>query len=185
MKKILSILAMSTLLIFGLSGCGSDIDIVKDGVVEYDDSIGVGDAFDNWKECKDSEWTEWVTDNKKRIVQFNCNVNYDKTEDTVRKYLTKEKNYSQENAEKLVQKYVPTAFQYIFQFTVKKDDTFELSYAGNKLAYKNGQKSENTLDMSRIINKVYKNSTDFDKDYEKMEGLEAFYFYTGLQHMSN
>jgi hypothetical protein len=55
-----------------ISGCGSNVDKIKDGVMDFDKSITVSQAFDNWKSCKNSKWSEFLTDNGKNMVEFSC-----------------------------------------------------------------------------------------------------------------
>lgn len=43
--------------------------------MRFDKSITVGQAFDNWENCKDKKWIEFETNNKKQIVEFTCKIN--------------------------------------------------------------------------------------------------------------
>jgi len=59
-----------------ISGCNSsNIDKVKNGIMDFDKSITVSQAFDNWKSCSNSKWSEFTTDNGKNIVEFTCDSN--------------------------------------------------------------------------------------------------------------
>lgn len=73
MKKLLlaSILSVT---IFGLSGCSSDIDRVKDSVLDFNSAMTLGDALDNYKYCQDSEWTSYTTEKNEDIVKFSCKL---------------------------------------------------------------------------------------------------------------
>jgi hypothetical protein len=63
------------------SGCNeesvniSNIEKVKNGVMNFDKSITIGQAFDNWNSCKNKKWNEFRTDNQKQIVEFTCKIN--------------------------------------------------------------------------------------------------------------
>jgi hypothetical protein len=82
----------------------NNINLVKNGILNYDKSLTVGEAFDNWKACnKNTSWTSFQTDNKRKIVQFTCDAYVD--------HLDK---------------------HFIFQFTINKDKTFVLSYIGEE-----------------------------------------------------
>ena len=39
-----------------ITGCGNNTDLVKDGIMNFNKTITVGNAFDNWNDCKNSEW---------------------------------------------------------------------------------------------------------------------------------
>ena len=113
----------------------NDVALVKNGVLDYDKSITVGEAFDNWKVCKDNiEWKAFQTDNKRRIVQFSC----DKKDNTGSRLI-------------------------VFQFKINKDDTFDLSYIGEEFIDTDGIKTTaNSSDTIRSSLKyVYDNSPWF------------------------
>ncbi|MGI1987839.1 hypothetical protein [Shewanella glacialipiscicola] len=61
-----------------LSGCGSDIDRVKDSRSPYDDLYKIGDIFDKRSSCKDIVWTEFKTDKNIDIVEYVCKVDVSK-----------------------------------------------------------------------------------------------------------
>ncbi len=73
MKKLLlaSILSVT---IFGLSGCSSDIDRVKDGILQFNSTMTVGDALDNYEYCQDPEWSSYETDKNIDVVKFSCKL---------------------------------------------------------------------------------------------------------------
>lgn len=71
MKKLIFGFSMLLILV-GLSGCGSDEDIVKDGVMNFNKSLTVGGALDNWSNCESKKWENFETSNGIKIVQFTC-----------------------------------------------------------------------------------------------------------------
>ena len=73
-KSIISKVLLS-LALFTSYSYADNIDLVKDSIMRFDKSITVGQAFDNWENCKDKNWTEFQTNNKKKIVEFTCKVN--------------------------------------------------------------------------------------------------------------
>lgn len=73
MKKLLLVSILSVT-IFGLSGCSSDIDRVKDGALQFNSTMTVGDALDNYEYCQDPEWTSYVTDKNIGVVKFSCKL---------------------------------------------------------------------------------------------------------------
>ncbi len=113
----------------------NDVELVKNGVLDYDKSITVGEAFNNWKVCKENiEWKAFQTENKRRIVQFSC----DKKDNTGTRLI-------------------------VFQFKINKDDTFDLSYIGEEYIDTDGIKTTaNSSEPSRSSLKyVYDNSPWF------------------------
>jgi hypothetical protein len=71
MKRLL--FGFSVLLIsIGFSGCGSDEDTFKDGIMNFNKSLTVGEALDNWSNCESSQWESFETSNGIKIVQFTC-----------------------------------------------------------------------------------------------------------------
>ena len=73
-KSITSKVLLS-LTLFTSYSYADNINIVKDSIMRFDKSITVGQAFDNWENCKDKKWTEFETNNKKQIVEFTCKIN--------------------------------------------------------------------------------------------------------------
>jgi len=79
LKSITSGILLTVVILF--SGCSEDsvnlsnIEKVKNGVMNFDKSITIGQAFDNWNSCKNKEWNEFTTDNQKQIVKFTCKIN--------------------------------------------------------------------------------------------------------------
>lgn len=58
-----------TLLMFSLIGCNSKINTIKDGTLELDNSITIGDAIDNYKHFSNVKWSNFTTDNKREVVE--------------------------------------------------------------------------------------------------------------------
>ena len=69
------------------SGCSeesaslSNIEKVKNSVINFDKSITIGQAFDNWNNCKNKQWNKFTTDNQRQIVEFTIQwaINLDDT----------------------------------------------------------------------------------------------------------
>lgn len=76
-KKIKSLgkKALLSIVLFTSYSYANNIALVKESIMKFDKSITVGQAFDNWERCKDKKWQEFQTNNKKKIVEFNCKVN--------------------------------------------------------------------------------------------------------------
>ncbi|HDZ5418872.1 TPA: hypothetical protein RTK63_004373 [Vibrio harveyi] len=59
-----------------LSGCGNNnVDIVKSGRMDYDNSYTISDAFDTRKICEKTSWNETKDSLERDIVQYICFFN--------------------------------------------------------------------------------------------------------------
>lgn len=56
------------------------IKIVRDGTMSIDESLTIGQAFDNWEECENNKWNSIVEKNGRNIVEFNCDLKNIKSE---------------------------------------------------------------------------------------------------------
>mgnify|MGYP000550135254 CR=1 FL=1 len=79
LKYMTSGILLTIVILF--SGCSeesvslSNIEKVKNSVINFDKSITIGQAFDNWNNCKNKQWNEFTTDNQRQIVEFTCKIN--------------------------------------------------------------------------------------------------------------
>lgn len=65
-------LAAALILLVGCDGMLGNISTVKNGFLDIDETVTIGDAFDNWKICKETHWDEFTSDNNKQIVEAKC-----------------------------------------------------------------------------------------------------------------
>ena len=72
----------TTILIVLFSGCfnSSNINTVKKGTMSIDESLTIGQAFDNWNECENNKWDSIVEKNGRNIVVFSCTFKNIKSE---------------------------------------------------------------------------------------------------------
>ncbi len=72
MKKLFASVCIGSALFF--SGCSDKkVTEVKNGVLDFNKTLTIGKAFDNYKYCKDVKWKSSKTDNGKAFVQVTCN----------------------------------------------------------------------------------------------------------------
>lgn len=90
-----------------VAGC-SDVSTVKDGTLNFDNSITVGEAFDKYSYFLDTDWTDFKTSNGRKIVQVTGEFNDD--------YIKKMGWTKQFEKASL-----------IVQFKINKDETFEIA----------------------------------------------------------
>lgn len=140
MKKLLIVIfALAT--IIGLAGCGN-ISLVKNGTLEFDKSLTIGQAFENYKYFKNVEWEEITTDNGKKVVQVNGVVDLDA-------------HPSGTEWKKNIQE-----MKYIFQFSINQDDTFQISYVGVEAIGVDKEKRKldaNNIQLMQNLKEIYAN----------------------------
>lgn len=143
MGKIFSIV-ISFLAIVVFSGCGDNISMVKKGTLEFDKSISIGQAFDKYKYFKKTEWKELVTDNGKKVVQVEGIVDFKLFPEDF--YVIGKENIQEARI--------------VAQFTINKDDTFNLSYYGQEMIKIDGKEDAvrlNDYGVKMGIKAIYEN----------------------------
>src|SRR5690606_10176138 len=92
--KRLSILTCIAL----LSGCGSsDLNLVKDGYMDFNQTSTIGQILDNWRSCESSEWAETVESNGVSKVVFSCtHKGFDEFAKTLKETIALKDEYFQE-----------------------------------------------------------------------------------------
>lgn len=71
-----------TIVMIFFTGCFNQdpIKILKDRTMSIDESLTIGQAFDNWEECENNKWNSIVEKNGRNIVEFNCDLKNIKSE---------------------------------------------------------------------------------------------------------
>ncbi len=141
MKKIKLLITGLVLSIF-ISGC-SDIGVVKDGTLNFDSSITVGQAFDNYQYFKETKWEELETANGRKIIEVNGVFT-----DKYLKLMGWTKQFAQASL--------------TVQFKINKDDTFEVSAIGLNVVGINEQTKEidlgegmSILQLNNMLKELY------------------------------
>jgi len=126
MKKVIGLFLLVVMIVF--SGCSNrKVEEVKNGVLKFDKSLTVGEAFDNYKYCKNVKWESFKTDNGREIVQVTCD--YDVFNKDNSEYYRK--LFKQEGLKKL---------EITYQFDIlKTGNKFELRGEYLKSIDKNGK----------------------------------------------
>ena len=115
MKKLLASLLVG--LVLFVAGCSDrKVAEVKNGVLNFDKTLTVGEAFDNYKYCKNVKWESAETDNGRDFVQVTCDYDI----------------YNKDNSElgrEILKKRGVAKFEVIYQFNLLKggDNDFELN----------------------------------------------------------
>ncbi|NIA10462.1 MAG: hypothetical protein GWP10_12220 [Nitrospiraceae bacterium] len=78
-KTALSCIVFFLLVTLGACSNSSDIDLVKNGVLDFDKSLTIGEAFENYKYFTDVSWKAFKTENGRRMVQVSGTIDLNKT----------------------------------------------------------------------------------------------------------
>lgn len=145
-KHILRTLAVMFAVVWLTTGCSENkVAMVKNGTLQFDKSLTVGQAIDNYKYFKKTKWETLTTENGKKVVQVTGQIALDK-------------HPSIKNPEL-------KAMDVRFQFIVNQDKTFELGWCGVGAEKTNGEKVEpnqtaNLNACSQWLKGIYNNSPD-------------------------
>ncbi len=121
MRK-LKILVIGLFISLFINGC-SDADIVKDGTLNFDNSITVGQAFDKYSYFTSTSWKDFETSNGRKIVEVTGDFNNEYI-----KLMGWTKQFSEASL--------------TVQFKINKDNTFEVSAIGFTVVGMNGETKE-------------------------------------------
>jgi len=145
-------------LVSGNSHAGP-IDLVKTGVLDYDKSMTVGNAFDNWSNCSSTEWEEFETDRGKTVVQSICNIK-DGAQFAAKVAAS---GVAGDSPISHLTEFVGAKAYY--QWTVYADGSgFELTYVGGEYLWIAGKKAEFGVSIGLALENLFGNVKDFDLD---------------------
>jgi hypothetical protein len=154
MKKKFIFLFVMLMVLF--TGCeDSSISQVKNGMLSFNKKITVGEALDNWDNCLQTYWETFETKNGIKVVNFKCYI--DKTGvDDIKKYLER-KGWKKELQKPflLLRSDILT-----IQFTLNKDDTFQIEGANEEYSWFGDKKYSLNLNsdlINIILESAYNN----------------------------
>jgi len=52
------------------------IDLVKNGIMEFDKSATIGNMLDTWSICEETDWMEEQTPRNQTLVMYGCQIDY-------------------------------------------------------------------------------------------------------------
>ena len=168
----LKLLVIGVFLSLMITGCSNDIDLVKDGVMNFNKTITVGEAFDNWNNCEDSKWDSFETDNHTRVVEFTCE------EKGAKEFMNKVKSFlSKKEQEKASYLDIKSGTR-IFQWTINKDDTFQIDNVQVETVWSDGKKFSDSQKPMEQLKSVYNNEITWDENNlnEMTAGQIAYVF---------
>ena len=158
-----------------LTGCGdSDIDGVKNGILDFDTSRTVEEVFS--AKLDDIEWTKFTSDNNKTVVEVTGywvnDKNFKALEEAEKKLAEVEASGNEALSLILRNTIASTMFalpmpgdQVLVQFVVNKDDTFEFQY-GELLDSDGNIKENKELGLKAATDSVYSVDKFLEMIYE-------------------
>lgn len=170
--KNLKLLIVGLFLSLMISGCSDNTDLVKNGIMNFNKTITVGDAFDNWKDCKNSEWSSFETDNKTPVVQFTCEKKGSS------QYMAKVKSLLSKKEQKKASYLDIKSNTQIFQWTINKDDTFQIDNVQVETIWSDGKKFSDSQKPMEQLQSVYNNKITWDENnLNKMTAGQIVYVF--------
>lgn len=150
--KRLSILTCIAL----LSGCGSsDLDLVKDGYMDFNQTSTIGQILDNWRSCESSEWAETVESNGVRKVVFSCtHKGFDEFANTLKETIALKDEYFQEY-------FGVSSTTTQFTFTINQDESFQLASTDMVTNWHDGKRFVQPMPINSI-EMAYQDELAFD-----------------------
>lgn len=127
------------------------IAYVKEGILDTNKTLTVGEALDNWNSCSASEWTFIETDNGVDVVQFECLIKYPN-------FLRDQKTFTSLGHKVNDSMLKVSSITQEFQFTLNKDNTFQLHGIYETTMWDDGDIAEKELDLSEQLELVYSNT---------------------------
>ncbi|AZR82346.1 hypothetical protein [Thiomicrospira sp. S5] len=157
----------STLAIL-ITGCSnSDTDIIKSGVMDFNQTTTLGQVFDNWNSCKNKNWAEFETGNGVRVVEFKCSHDVSNFFNEVKSLLPKEE-LSTYNEKGILD--IASSIE-VFQFTINKDGSFQIDNVQSTTTWTDGKSikaSEKPIEKLKV---AYNNQLAYD--FNELSDLDA------------
>lgn len=151
MKKLL----FGAAIILTLTGCVSDTEFVKNGTMDFNGTITVGEALDSWKSCEKREWEEFETDNGVKVVQFSC-------QHKIEQFIARTKSLlSESELEDAGHLNIASNLQ-TFQFTINQDQTFQIDNVQIKTTWADGTSFEDSQEPVEQLQTAYANQLSLD-----------------------
>lgn len=155
-----------------LSGCGSsDINLVKDGYMDFNQTSTIGQILDNWQSCESSEWTESVESNGVRKVVFSCtHAGFNEFSQKLKETIALKEEYFLETFD-----IAANTTRYIF--TINQDETFQLDKADMLTIWNDGKQFITDMPIGSI-EVAYDNELAFNAmqmDWNTAAGFNRMY----------
>ncbi|RUO30388.1 hypothetical protein [Aliidiomarina soli] len=175
MKKLL----FGAPIILALTGCVSDTDFVKNGTMDFNGTITVGEALDSWKSCERREWEEFETDNGVQVVQFSCQHKIDQ-------FISRTKSLLPENELEDADHLDIDSNLQIFQFTINRDQTFQIDNVQIRTTWADGTSFEDSQEPVEQLQTAYANQLNFDpNELDSAAAAQTAYVFMVIKSRAN
>ena len=143
---------MLSFMAFLFFGCGNNpVDIVKNGTLDIDKSVSIGNAFEGYKYFYDKRWKTFADPQQRTIVEFSSALRLDMQD--VEKIFGVNSYLIQEMSKQT------KSIVYTAQFKLNKDEPnkFNLAYSGIMISVNNGKSEEHKDNRGEYIRAIYNN----------------------------
>ncbi len=158
MKKIKLTILISIASLF-ISGCfDSGVNLVKDSVMEFDKTLTIGEALDNWEACEKTDWKQFETGNGKQIVEYTC-------QEATENYNMKNLEFVKANTAGIIERYIkdnPDKTKYITGLDISNikqyttTEMLEYLYMFNKITETETEAYNSAIESLIIYTKIDK-----------------------------
>lgn len=156
------IISLYIIILFTLVGCGNkEVSVVKEGTMDFDKSLTIGQAIDNYKYFKKVNWKLDKSDNGKKIVVVTGDIDIEKIIKEYRASGGQEK-WANRDIGDLLSDVKSSTLE--FDFLMNTDNTFELVWYGYRIETRNGDKYNppaNSISDKDELRFIYKNKYEF------------------------
>ena len=141
-------------------GCGV-VDDVKDGTLNFNKGITIGEAFDTWDDCSKSEWNSFEGTNDKTVVEFHCTK--ENVDDFFRKFIEISEGRAEfKNRNRVEEVFGVQDVVQTFQFLVTPKGVIRIGNVSTKMTWKDGLVSESSQNSTLEIGKAYNNVVTYN-----------------------
>lgn len=166
MRRFLLVVSISLVLV----GCENDIDLVKNGVMEFNQTTTLGKALDNWRSCESRMWDTFETNNGVKVVQFTCQHNIYQYVSRVKSLLSQEEQDKSEHLDIL-------SNTQTFQFTINQNNTFQIDNVQVKTIWVDGTYFNDFQEPVEQLKDAYDNELSFNpNELNKLVAERVSYF---------
>jgi len=138
---------------------GRDISLVKNGYLNFDQSLTVGQAFETYKYFGKKEWTTLKDERGRKYVIFKAQMNKDYLKET-----NKQREEVINNPTLMNIMPLPTndgiiiTQEWVIQFTINYDSTYIVSDIKHISVYTSGKTTSSDLvDINTVLHSIYEN----------------------------
>lgn len=166
MKIFAALSLMVGFVLFPAPGHAGNVDLVKSGVLKFNQSLTVGEAFGGWANCAATEWRQFETARGQRVVESVCSIKDAKP--FTMKILASKVVGNISGADHL-SKF--SGAKALFQWTINKDGSFQLARVEVRYDWSDGKSYHAAMGLKDALTNLFNNEVDFD--LRILDGLDS------------